>query len=302
MKRTIRFATTLLAASVFALSSCNEWLDVTSEEEIFADDAFATTSGYRTALIGIYEKAASSSLWGQELTWGLMSSLSWNYQSGYAVPKYRGPLQYGVFTDGNTTTILNNIWSTAYNAIANCNNLLSEIEDADPDDFEYSWEKDMIKAEATGMRALFHFELYQLFVAAPVTGFHGTAIPYVKEYPSLAPAYVSATEFLNDVIEDFTYAMNTLKPIDVDELMATSHFISGGKELNTMDYYLFQGVGAPNTTGVKRENAFGNGFFARRAYRFNYWASVAMLSRVYSYMRDFDNAEKYADMIIDQTF
>ncbi|MCQ2162844.1 MAG: RagB/SusD family nutrient uptake outer membrane protein [Bacteroidales bacterium] len=302
MKRITRYASILILGAASVLASCNKWLDVTSGQEIFAEDAFATTAGYRTALVGIYEKAASTSLWGQELTWGLKSSLSWNYQAGSAVPKYRGPLQHDVFSDGQTMSTLNSIWSTAYNAIANCNNLLQEIEGADPGEFEYSWEKDMIKAEATGMRALFHFELYSLFVAAPVTGFNGTALPYVKEYPTLAPVYASSADFLKNVIDDLTYAMKTLEPIDVDELMSTSHFISGGKELNNMDYYFFQGVGAPNMTGEKRENAFGNGFFARRCCRFNYWASVALLSRVYSYMRDFDNAEKYADMILDETY
>lgn len=303
MKRIQTIATSLLLGAASLLSfSCNEWLDVTSEEEIFADDAFAKSTGFRTALIGIYEQAASPDLWGQELTWGLKSSLSWNYQAGYAVPKYRHPLQYGDYDEGQINTILNGIWAKAYNSIANCNNLLQEIADVDPDEFEYSWEKDLIMAEARGMRGLLHFELFQLFVKAPVTGYDGTAIPYVKEYPSLAPEYCSTKTFLSNVIADFEYAMKVLKPIDVDELLATSHFISGGKELITMDYYLYQGVGAPNETGEKRENAFGNGFFARRAYRFNYWASVALLSRVYSYMRDFDKAEEYADMIIGQEF
>lgn len=90
MKKT-RIIYCILAALLMSVS-CNNWLNVGSEEEVFEDDAFASTKGYRSALVGIYKTLASSSLYGQELTWGLKSTLSWNYKAGNCVTSYRAIL------------------------------------------------------------------------------------------------------------------------------------------------------------------------------------------------------------------
>ena len=70
------------------LYSCNDWLETGSNDEVLEDDAFSSAKGFRSALIGVYRLVTSENLYGQELTWGLLSSISWNYQSGYAIPKY----------------------------------------------------------------------------------------------------------------------------------------------------------------------------------------------------------------------
>jgi starch-binding outer membrane protein, SusD/RagB family len=283
---------------LFASASCNKWLDVISDDEVFEDDAFSSTKGYRSALIGIYKTVASSSLYGQELTWGLKSTMSWNYQSGYSATAYRTILSEKTTDNTAGKNIADKIWSKAYYAIANCNELLQQIDGCE-DEFEYSWEKSMIMAEARGLRGLLHFELLQLFVPAPVTGYTGTALPYVTTYPDLKPEYKSMSDYLALVIEDLKYAQETLAPIDIDELRNKSHFVSGSIRLDNMDYVLFQAVGNIHSDGAKRDNAYGDGFFAYRGYRFNYWSATGLLARVYSYMRDFDNAETYASTIID---
>lgn len=157
----------------------------------------------------------------------------------------------------------------------------------------------MIMAEARGIRGLLHFEMLQLFVPAPVTGYDGQALPYVTSYPDLKPAYKSMKEYIDLVIEDLKYAQEQLAPIDIDELRNKSNFVSGTMRLDNMDYVLFQGVGNIHSNGGKRDNAFGDGFFAFRGYRFNYWSATGLLARVYSYLRDFKNAEIYADTIIN---
>jgi tetratricopeptide (TPR) repeat protein len=299
--------TYLMAIFCFAavmLSSCNEWLDITSDQEVLEEDAFASTKGYRSALTGIYKTVASESLYGQELTWGLKSSLAWNYAVGTAIPKYRSPLQAlqngdtEYYSNGTVKAILENIWKKAYFAIANCNNLLQEIEGC-TEQFEYDWEKNMIMAEARGLRALLHFELLQLFTPAPVTGYTGMAIPYVTKYPDLAPARMTIDKVLENIIADLEYAQTTLAPIDIDELRNKSSFVAGTTRMDNMDYVLFQGVGNIHSDGGKRDNAYGDGFFAFRGYRFNYWSATGLLAKVHSYMRNFQQAETYADQIIE---
>ena len=279
--------------------SCNDWLEVGSKEEVFEEDAFASAKGFRSALVGIYRTVASANLWGQELTWGFLSTISWNYQSNYAIPKYRVPIQQDVYGDNNTRGVIENIWKTAYNAIANCNNLLKQIENSTAD-FEYSWEKEMIMAEARGLRALLHFEMLRLFTPAPVTGYTGTAIPYVKKYPDMHPNYGTMEEVFSDIIEDLEYARQTLKAIDID-LFNKSEYIFSGIVFSTIEGVLFQGIRNLQDDGTHGEgNTSTRGFFSYRGFRMNYWGATALLARVYSYKRDNGLAEKYADEILDE--
>jgi hypothetical protein len=62
----------LVSFVFFIHTSCNEWLDVRSKEEILQEDAFKQGGGYRSALVGIYRLLADQKLWGKELTWGLL--------------------------------------------------------------------------------------------------------------------------------------------------------------------------------------------------------------------------------------
>ena len=279
--------------------SCSEWLDVGSDNEVFEKDAFATARGFRSALIGIYKQAASENLWGKELSWGFMSVIAYTYGDGSGQPvlptKYTRQFTSKDYTHEETRQIISGIWETAYTAIANCNNLIQSLEKSDAE-FEYPWEKDMIMAEARGMRALLHFQMLQLFCPAPVTGETGS-IPYVTKYPDLLPEHKPVRDVLGLIIEDLEYARNTLEPIDVEELRNKSTNGSGGT-LVGMDEFLFQGLGNIHADGAERLGT-GSGFFAFRGYRFNYWGATGLLARVYSYMRDFDNAEKYADAIIN---
>ncbi|NCB19839.1 MAG: RagB/SusD family nutrient uptake outer membrane protein, partial [Bacteroidia bacterium] len=50
MKRLLTF----IIISALSLTSCNKWLDVTSQTDISSDKEFETEAGFRDALIGIY--------------------------------------------------------------------------------------------------------------------------------------------------------------------------------------------------------------------------------------------------------
>mgnify|MGYP003549106581 CR=1 FL=1 len=43
-KRNFKFIICALCSAVLMLSSCNEWLDITSEQEVIEDDAFAAAT------------------------------------------------------------------------------------------------------------------------------------------------------------------------------------------------------------------------------------------------------------------
>ena len=67
----------LLLVLLVSLStiSCDGWLDVKPQDEIDEKDLFATGDGYRHLLNGIYYGLSNSSLYGRELTWGIVDAL-----------------------------------------------------------------------------------------------------------------------------------------------------------------------------------------------------------------------------------
>jgi hypothetical protein len=130
----------ILSLIALAISSCNEWLDIRSSEEVLEDDAFATNRGYRAALTGVYRIVASEGLWGRELTWGFLSVVGRNYNETNLPAHYRKVITDGHYEDETyTRPIIDNIWKTAYSAIANCNNILVNIDNLPASEFEYPW-------------------------------------------------------------------------------------------------------------------------------------------------------------------
>ena len=296
----------IAAASVLVvgISSCDKWLDVRSSDEIIEKEAFSETEGFRTALVGVYRQVASAGLWGRELSWGLAANLAFNYPSGYSDPAYRSALNAtegeDPYANATMRSHIDAVWETAYTAIANLNELLAQIEKVDAGKFEVDFEKDVIMGEARGLRGLLHFTLLEGFVPAPVTGYSGPAIPYVTEYPALAPKTETLEKCLELVVKDLEFAVEHLYHYDVEEGRNKAVFAAGGRDMQNMDYYLYQRAGNWRNDGKVRDNGADSfGFFSNRGFRFHWWAANAILARVYSYMRDFDNAEKYADVILD---
>jgi len=282
----------LLALSTgLFVSSCGDWLDVLSNEEILEEDAFATTRGYRTALVGAYQVAASSNFYGKELTWGLMSALGRNYLTSSLTSAYKNAIDTKGFENSYTKTVIDNIWKTGYNVIANCNNLLQNVEKSNQN-FEYEWEQDMIIAEAKALRALIHFDLLRLFAKAPIVGNTAKAIPYVTTYPNIAPEYKSTSEIIDLIIADLKDAREKLKVVDVDVLWMESMFANN--YFSTMLFYGIQNLMDDGTRG----NGTAAGFFCFRGYRMNYWAVTGLLARVYSYKGDNASAVPYVDELL----
>ena len=66
---------------ILALTSCNSWLDITPKDTVDEDKLFTTGDGYRNVLNGVYSQMASTSMYGQELSWGMLDVLAQLYQS-----------------------------------------------------------------------------------------------------------------------------------------------------------------------------------------------------------------------------
>lgn len=74
------------------------------------------------------------------------------------------------------------MWCGLYNAIANTNKLLEEIEGKESMFTGINY--DMIKGEALALRGFLHFDLLRLFGASYAENPKKAAIPYVTAYTS----------------------------------------------------------------------------------------------------------------------
>lgn len=263
------------------LGACGNWLDVQPSNEVEEGDLFNSGSGYRTALNGIYKDMSSTSLWGQELTWGLTDVLAGyypRYNLGHSTKPYYQAVNY-LYDDKNLEPVIQNIWSTGYNVIANCNNLIANISKEDTVKFEEKRiERDMIHGEAIACRGFMHFELMRYFAPALKEAGNDLYMPYFDKFPSLMESYLSVPDMIKKIEDDLLEARRIMATIDT---------------LESMLYLLptscrYEGTGGPSDI-----------FFNYRGFRMNYTAVTAALARLYFYADRLEDAAKMATEIID---
>ena len=274
-----------LASSVFIVS-CSKWLDIIPEDTTTEKQLFADFGGYHSAINGLYQTLSSSNLYGENLTWGYVSALSQYYDSSNSsnTMRFSYTEKYD-YASNEVKAFGEQIWSTGYNVIANCNNLLQHLAVADPTIFPYyeTGEMDIIKGEALAIRALVHFDILRLFAQAPAVSPDAPAIPYSTSYPELFPKRHTVSQVLTNVIADLKEAAELMAPID-----------SLGGNLSKMMY------NAANRYMVSNS---GQGFFfSARGARMNFVSIKSLLARVYAYSGDMEKAYEHAASVLEDFY
>lgn len=258
----------------FILTSCDKWLDVTPEDEIAETDLFTTGEGYRNALNGVYKSLSDADLYGKQLTWGLLDVMAQCYDvSNLATSQSNGKLyQYQAtsydYVQDEFVTVLETIWSKAYNDVANCNNIIQNIQKADPEIFvSKERERKLIEGEAYALRAFIQFDLLRMFAPAPLKNDQGKYIPYVTTYPSLRSPRLTVDSCMAHVISDLKQAKSLL--------------------------WEFDSVNSSNFSVQMRLEQWGFGgdrFLISRGNRFNYYAVSGILARACMYAGKLEDA------------
>ena len=284
------YAILLLTASLFT-TSCSDWLDVAPSNQVNGDKLFEVGDGYRNALNGVYLNLGTSSMYGQSISWGFMDVIAQYYQSGTSYMKstssYYKAANYK-FDDSDVKSIISSIWSVGYNNIANCNNLIANVSDADASVFaEGELEKNMIWGEALGLRALIHFDMLRMFAPSMLKDDGKAYIPYVDVYPTIVPSYESNKEILNKVIRDLKAAKDLLAKCDITD--EHKHWMSTDNRMLASN---------SSNNGELAKDVF----FAYRGYRMNYYAVTAMLARVYCWAEEYGEAYKEAKEVVDANY
>lgn len=264
-------------------TSCDKWLDVSSSDQIKEHQLFENGEGYRKALLGIYQELSTKSLYGKNMTWGFVDCLgqlydpdalssgselsqahTYNYEAMYVKP------------------VVEDIWKSMYLAIANCNNLIQNIEGASGSIFEYlDEEKTMIQGEAYALRGFMHFDLLRLFAPSLKAGGSGTYLPYCDTYPAVWSKKLSTQDVLKRVIEDLEKAQHLTAQFDTlpDNIKALQ---SMNYRVENQNYFQERGI-----------------FYSYRGTRMNYLNVTALLARVYLYAGELEKAYKAAQYVLD---
>ncbi len=230
--------------------------------------------GFRIALLGIYQSIAGPNLYGATLTWRAASALGMEYNIN-TTPNEEYNFYHGT-SAASTIVVAKNLWASAFNAIANCNKLLHEIEQKDSSFFEKgAIEKNLIKGEAIALRALLHLDILRFYSTAPALKPADAFIPYHNSYPSKIAVPQSNKVIIELITQDLEEARDLLRPFDTN------------RSLSKLDDF--------------GNRLYGNGFltdwglfFSARMTRLNYVAVTGLLARAYMYNADYTNAKLYA--------
>nr|WP_314519283.1 RagB/SusD family nutrient uptake outer membrane protein [uncultured Prevotella sp.] len=245
------------------LTSCNDFLDVQPKGQNTEDQMFTTITGYEDAMFGVYGKLASSNLYGESLSWGLVDKLGqeFGYDNSQDVSYYLNRYQY---TNQQARLQTDAIWKNMYSNIANVNNVLRHMNDIS----SAPQERRLIHGEALGLRAFMHFDLARLYCTDYTRSDANTlGLPY-------------ATEF-------------NLKNRSRYSLHDTFKLIIG--DLNAADSLL------SDDNNVTYNNVLQRDYHQDRVIFFNKYAVKATKARVYYAMGNKSEAAKYAREVINAT-
>ena len=220
MKKNILFTCII---GLFFTWGCSDWLDVDSKTEIGADELFDNERGFVVALNGIYSKLATNKMYGGELTYGAIEALGRGLSTESIMYK---ELMNNNYEYASVKSFISNIWKESYNLIANCNEILDQV-DKKGKGFFTGNNYELVKGQALAARAMIHFNIARFFAPHPSKG-NPTLLPYYEKVSHVATPTIPTSEFLNKVLTDFSnakdlLAVNDTLP-DVKQVMQVSRF------------------------------------------------------------------------------
>lgn len=257
MNKKLRYM--MLCLSLFAFG-CNDWLDVQPKSQVKEEDLFSSESGFRDALTGIYALMGRVETYGGNSTMGFMDMLAQTYSK--VDYDYEDALKYN-YKEEHVKGIVDTMWSSNYNAIANCNYLLQNIEKKGSVMSERL--RNVVEGEALALRAFLHFDLLRGYAPSYKMGKDEPAIPYVREVTNSPVVQSTVAEVLEYILTDLKTAQALLKPVDP---IGPSFAEYNDKLEYGMDEYITD-----------------DGFWLYRKSRLNYYGVTALMARVVSSAR-----------------
>ena len=249
-------------------AGCSSFLDVQPKDKQSEKQLFATRGGFYTAVNGIYNKVASTALYGKNLSYELVDVISKRY-APLQSNTYLTALSTFDYTEASVQTGLSNTWTEAYNTILNCNVVLDNLEKSDgvllPAEYR------MLKGEMLALRAFLHFDMLRLF--GPVYKLH----PEMESIPYNESSRVSALPLLT---ADSVLHEKILRDLDEAErmLVDSDPVIEGGR--------------------MASQEGDEDVYLRYRQLRMNYYAVLGLKARICLYAKDVTAAYGAANEVI----
>lgn len=263
MKKSLIYSSICVAAFALSAASCNDFLDVQPKGTLTEEVQFNSAQGFYDAMYGVYGKMASRNLYGENLSYGFTDKVGQLF--GYLNTSNIDTeiLKYD-YQNNNVRSVINNIWGAQYEGISYVNNVIKNVESTTHRDRNLQ----LVRGEAYGLRAFLHFDLVRLFCVDYRTNPDAPyGVPYADAY-DLANKTVPT---LKGTFERILQDLNTAEGILANDTVVTPIF--------------------------NVENAYDHG----RTRQFNLYAVYATKARVYHTMGDYENAAKYARLVINAT-
>lgn len=249
----------LTCAALLTLSSCEKWLDVSPKTQVKSDNLFKSEEGFRDALYGIYTVMARTAAYGGEFGMAAMDAFAQCYNK--VDETYSNLMNLNYEQEGSKTRI-DGMWSTAYYAIANCNNLLMNIDNKK--DIFSAGTYEITKAEAIAARAYLHLDLLRAFGPVPTpANLDKPAIPVMLNLTAVPSELSTVNEVLDFVLTQVAAARELIAPFD--PLGPNSGF------------YVEEDYGDYSTPGIDQYS--DGGFRMYRRSRLNYYGMTALIDR-----------------------
>lgn len=269
----------LLFLSV-GFGSCTDWLNVEPNDKQTEEQQFAVKDGFYAAINGVYNRMSGNSLYGGNLSYGMVDILGQHYmveqndQGSYY--EYLRALTEWNYTNESVLAALSSTWGEAYQTIMNINVIINNLEtDRTEKHVLPEAEYKMLKGEMLAARAMIHLDLLRLFGPIYSKNPTGKGVPYNESMETSILEILSAESVLEDyIIRDLKEGQTLL--LETDPVL---------------------------TEGPKAEYDSENmdNSMRYRQLRLNYYATVLLTARAYLWKGDYANALSEAQKLTDDT-
>lgn len=278
MKNKYLIITVIVA--VFTFNSCNKWLDVIPRSEIRESVLLSTEDGYKYALNGVYILLADADLYGKNMTMYFPEVLCRHWAMAASSDSDDEKVRIANFDYANSDVegLIAKIWIKYYNAIAQLNSILENLESTDIP-FSYNCDK-LTRGEILGLRAFLHLDVLRYFGPVPAEAdATKNTIPYVSEFTTDPNKLISIpySKVLEDIENDLNEAEQAL-------------------EADPVRIYSNSSLRNPSFTA---DDLSPDKWMHYRQVRFNYFAVLATKARFYHWIGEKAQAVEYAKKVIE---
>ena len=195
---------THLVVALFAMTSCEDFLNITPEGQAKRDEILETPEGIEEAMYGVYSQLRSNTLYGQELYFQTLEVMAHNlYCDGNTSITALGNFEY---ENTNVKSHFESIWTAMYKNISNVNSVLDAPLVANAEEFPYT----IYKGEALGLRAFMHFDLVRLFAEQYTQNPRADGIPYATTFSLKTPDFETLEKNYEHILADLLMADSLL--------------------------------------------------------------------------------------------